>query len=474
MTYDSLSSRLQPGSKKLPKCDPFCLSHQGLPDFDRVFSQDTLFDVFKMLRSEDTAAGRDGARFGDLSEAEGSSLAGQLARFINTGRYQPEVPRKVEIPKVGGTRTLMIPSIRDRIVGTALKLAWSTPSESIFMDRSYGYRQGLSTWHLLADVTAEVKLGRRPIVAVDDIRNAFDSLSVDDVMAAHEQMLPGKEFDESHNKLRGRWFDMIELCLRGSTTNSRGIGQGHPYSPTALNVTLHFFHDALRKNPPPLPWFRYVDNFVRCCRKLTTVDAARAKTRQLLGKLGLELHKEIHVDLTQGESVNILGYSTSLDDGRVKFRIPEQAMAGWREKLEAAHDSADPSREAQAVAVGIAGTFGPLDEIEGTRLIEVLAAFVVEYGFDGVGSSLLQEKCNSARQRWEKICRRSFAMRSSPLNNELFNPRSLLAINQSPSRSGCAGTHGGRSLQSGESLGARQGTPPTRGPTPESPAACPF
>ncbi len=61
-----------------------------------------------------------------------------------TGRYEPNLNRRVEISKGNGKfRTLQIPCIRDRVVPGALKLILEAIFEADFCPNSYGFHPGV-------------------------------------------------------------------------------------------------------------------------------------------------------------------------------------------------------------------------------------------------------------------------------------------------------------------------------------------
>ena len=63
---------------------------------------------------------------------------------MSSGSYFPGPVRAVEIPKKGGTRTLGIPNVADRIAQTVAVMALEPDVERVFHDDSYGYRPGRS------------------------------------------------------------------------------------------------------------------------------------------------------------------------------------------------------------------------------------------------------------------------------------------------------------------------------------------
>jgi RNA-directed DNA polymerase len=68
----------------------------------------------------------------------------QLCEELKGGTYQPRPVRRTEIPKPGSRekRPLGIPTIRDRVVQTALRDVIEPIFEWDFAEHSYGFRPG--------------------------------------------------------------------------------------------------------------------------------------------------------------------------------------------------------------------------------------------------------------------------------------------------------------------------------------------
>ena len=64
----------------------------------------------------------------------------------------------------------------DRIVSSALNRTLGALWEREFLPMSYGFRAQRGTWNLLADLMAAMVAEERFVLAIDDVRKAFDNV----------------------------------------------------------------------------------------------------------------------------------------------------------------------------------------------------------------------------------------------------------------------------------------------------------
>ena len=83
--------------------------------------------------------------------------------------------RKVAIPKVGGSRQLSIPTIRDRVVQGALKLILEPIFEADFQPGSFGYRPKRSAHDAIQRVSAAILTSKTEVIDLD-LRVYFDTV----------------------------------------------------------------------------------------------------------------------------------------------------------------------------------------------------------------------------------------------------------------------------------------------------------
>jgi RNA-directed DNA polymerase len=95
--------------------------------YDKVYRDDILRHAYQVSRTARGARtpGVDGVTFADIEAAGQDEWLAGLKRTLQEKTYQPDAVRRVLIPKPGGgERPLGIPTIRDRVVQTAVKLGW--------------------------------------------------------------------------------------------------------------------------------------------------------------------------------------------------------------------------------------------------------------------------------------------------------------------------------------------------------------
>jgi RNA-directed DNA polymerase len=133
---------------------------------------------FRQLQREGgPAPGIDGISPADVSLGEFGHIAAKLSQVLIDGRYRPQQTRRVAIDKLGTDekRILKIGVLLDRVVGKALHETLQPIWETIYLPQSYGFRPGRSAWQMLAAVVATIEAEDRWVLAVDDVRKAFDN-----------------------------------------------------------------------------------------------------------------------------------------------------------------------------------------------------------------------------------------------------------------------------------------------------------
>ena len=127
----------------------------------------------------------------------------ELHENLKSGSYRPSPVKRVDIPKgPGQTRPLGIPSVKDRIVQTALKMAIEPIFETAFREGSYGFRPGRGCKDALREVDRLLKEGYTHVVDAD-LKAYFDSIPHDRLMARVAEKVSD-----------GRVLDLIEGYLR--------------------------------------------------------------------------------------------------------------------------------------------------------------------------------------------------------------------------------------------------------------------
>ena len=109
--------------------------------YDKIYREDILLHAYRLARANKGAPGVDGQSFA-MIEADGrEEWLSSLREDLRAKTYRPSPVRRVMIPKPGGgARPLGIPTIRDRVVQTAVKLVIEPIFEAVLDPNAYGYR----------------------------------------------------------------------------------------------------------------------------------------------------------------------------------------------------------------------------------------------------------------------------------------------------------------------------------------------
>jgi len=148
---------------------------------DKVYHPQTLKAAWKQVASNKGAAGVDRVSVNRFRSNARQYLE-ELKHDLRCGTYRPAPVRRVHIPKDRKkTRPLGIPTIKDRIVQTALKMVLEPIFEKEFLSTSYGFRPERGCKDALREVARLLKEGYIWVVDAD-IKSYFDTIPHDTLM----------------------------------------------------------------------------------------------------------------------------------------------------------------------------------------------------------------------------------------------------------------------------------------------------
>jgi RNA-directed DNA polymerase len=271
---------------------------------DKVFRPPTLEAAWHKVARNKGAAGVDGQSI-ERFAAQAERYLQELHDNLKDGSYRPSPVKRVELPKGDGrTRPLGIPTVKDRIVQTALKMVIEPIFEVQFRPGSYGFRPGRSCKDALREVDWLLEEGFTFVVDAD-LQGYFDSIPQDRLLALVE-----------HSISDGRVLALIDGFLRQDimTAMARwqptaGTPQGAVISPLLANLYLHPLDLLMEQSGRRM--VRFADDFVILCRSEDEALAALHQVEAWVAANGLTLHpdKTRVGDCRQpGQGFEFLGY----------------------------------------------------------------------------------------------------------------------------------------------------------------------
>jgi len=367
---------------------------------DKVYAPATLEAAWEKVWANAGAAGVDRQSVERFKTNADLYLA-ELAAALRDGSYRAQPVRRVDIPKgEGRTRPLGIPTVKDRIVQTAVKFALEPIFEATFRPASYGFRPGRGCREALREVAQLIADGHTFVVDAD-FASYFDTIP-------HERLMQRVEERVSDGRvlaLLRDWLGQDILRDMERWTPTEGTPQGAVVSPLLANIYLHPLDELMAARGYRM--VRYADDFVVLCKSREEAAAALAEIRAWVAENGLRLHPDkTHVGDCRiaGEGFEFLGYrfeagrrwvrKKSLT--RLKDRVRERTRRTRGESLERIIASINPVLRGWFAYFKHAHpyTFELVDQLVRRRLRAILRKQERRPGFG---------RCRADHQRWPNI-----------------------------------------------------------------------
>ena len=260
---------------------------------------DVLETAFALVAASDGSKtpGVDGVTIDQIVNAEdgAAKLLADIREALRAKRYRSQAVKRVYIPKANGKlRPLGIPTIRDRVVQTAVLLLLEPIFDSDFMECSHGFRPGRSAHDALEAVQRATGRMKGGWIVEVDIRKFFDTVDHAHLRAILDQRIG----DRVLLRLIGKWLNAGVVEGLALSYPDEGTPQGGVISPLLANIYLHtvldeWFHRDIRPLlDGDVEMVRYADDFVMLFACKRDAERVLAVLPKRFGKFGLTLHPD--------------------------------------------------------------------------------------------------------------------------------------------------------------------------------------
>jgi RNA-directed DNA polymerase len=209
---------------------------------ERILSRDNLNLAYQKVKAKKGSPGVDGMTVDELL-SHLKRQGEELKRQILFGEYQPQVVRRVEIPKSdGGMRVLGIPTVVDRMIQQAIAQELSKIFDPGFSENSYGFRVGKSAHQAVKAARKHIEQGYSWTVDID-LEKFFDKVNHKKLM----ELVGRKVTDKRVLKLISRYLESGIMMNGVKVKSEEGTPQGGPLSPLLANIMLDDLDKELEK-----------------------------------------------------------------------------------------------------------------------------------------------------------------------------------------------------------------------------------
>ncbi|WP_139299784.1 CRISPR-associated endonuclease Cas1 [Vibrio injensis] len=229
-------------------------------------------------------------------------------RYLVSPLQQMEIDREE-----GGTRTLSIPPLIDRILQQAIARPLAASLEGLWKSHSYGYRSGLSRHDAKLAINQAIQNGYEWLLE-SDVASFFDHVDWHNLETRLTLLLPN---DALVDTIMAWVKAPIKTVTGEQQPRQQGLPQGSPLSPLLANLILDDFDADMLALDYQL--VRYADDFVLLFK---TEQQAQAALHQVIDSLN-----------EHGLSIKAQQTITRHHTQRLQANTLEQETIGEREQL---------------------------------------------------------------------------------------------------------------------------------------------
>ena len=292
---------------------------------EEILERDNLKDAYKRVKANQGSPGIDGMTVEGLGEYLKSHLP-EIRGQLQSGTYQPQPVKRVEIPKPdGGVRKLGIPTTLDRFLQQAVMQVLQRKWDPTFSEHSYGFRPGRSQQQAVEAAKQYIVAGFTWCVDLD-LEKFFDRVNHDKLMG----QIAKRMGDKRVLKLI-RSFLTAGIMEDGLVSPSEeGTPQGGPLSPLLSNVVLDELDRELEARGHR--FVRYADDCNIYVRSERAGQRVMESVKQFISKkLKLKVN-ETKSAVAKPQERKFLGFSFT-KWGELKRLIAPKAIERFKERV---------------------------------------------------------------------------------------------------------------------------------------------
>ena len=289
---------------------------------ERVLSPENLKAAWKQVKGNKGAPGVDGISVEDYPQWAKRHWAA-TRRALEGGYYIPQPVKRVEIPKPsGGSRSLGIPSVNDRVIQQAIAQVLNPIIDPSFSASSHGFRPGRNAHGAVRQVKGFIEAGYK--VAVDvDLSKFFDRVNHDILMARLSRHIADKRL----LRLIGRYLRAGVVIDGKRHPTPEGVPQGGPLSPLLANVVLDDLDKLLETRD--MRFARYADDFTICVKSSSSGYRVMRWVKQFLNTSLKLMINEAKSKVVKTNALHFLGFTFRGE----KIRWGDQALSDFKHQI---------------------------------------------------------------------------------------------------------------------------------------------